>query len=818
VPLTVHDSTAASGIAKVTEAAGTGRSPEWEPRPHQQGWWQTRQSREALAERLLGLFTDPATGCGRDKTRRRGLTKLLDWLQRQPGDTWQERWLASGADAAGSGWTDLPLKDRVPAREHHRDELCTGLVLLIAGQVLRPGYRWLLRQRQALLLSEARAAIDPGGFHSIELQARPAIGWARSDAMNKLTWMVICKGGLVSDITVGDCIELTAALQEHHFRGSAGRPLFYALLKQAGVLPASAPARLRALRIEGRRSVQQIVDKSGIECRPVRNLLVEYFTERAPELDYTSLRHIADTIGRLFWRDLEIHHPGIDSLRLEPAFAQAWKERLAYIRDADGHPVRPRVNFRSELVFVRAFYEDIARWAADDPARWASWVAPSPVKGAECATKKYRSGVKSRMDQRTRAQLPLLPALLRAVEQQRKDAGERINAARGLAAGSRFTVAGQEFQRCPQGPSGRVYVTEVATGRRRNLTHEDEAAFWSWATVEVLRATGIRIEEMLELAHHSFIAYTLPTTGEIVPMLQVAPSKTDSERLLLVSPELAEVLTAIIFRVRAGNAALPLVPAYDVFEQTWSAPMPFLFQRRYGSENRPINRSYIRECMVTTSQAAHITVSGQPLEWRPHDFRRIFVTDALRSGLPPHIAAKICGHTVLDTTMGYAAIYPEDVVSHHRAFIARRRAERPSEEYRDLTVGEWDEFLAHFELRKVALGVCGRDYGTPCAHENACVRCPLLRVDPAQIPRLEEIHTNLGARLQEAREQGWLGEVAAIETTLAAAAQKLKAMRGRATRSTTTVLGMPEIRSATGRCSADGWPGNEAPRPVLEVE
>jgi hypothetical protein len=71
-----------------------------------------------------------------------------------------------------------------------------------------------------------------------------------------------------------------------------------------------------------------------------------------------------------------------------------------------------------------------------------------------------------------------------------------------------------------------------------------------------MRHTGIRIEEMLELTHHSFVAYTLPTTGEVVPMLQVAPSKTDAERLLLVSPELAEVLTAIIFRVRAGNAAL----------------------------------------------------------------------------------------------------------------------------------------------------------------------------------------------------------------------------------------------------------------------
>ena len=450
--LAVHDSTAGTRIAKVTEAAETGRSPEWEPRPFPQSWWQTRQSREALAGRSAGPVHRPGRGPhpGQDTAARPG--QALDWLQRQPGDTWQEKWLASGADAAGFDWTDLPLKDHVPARGHHREELCTGLVLLVAGQVLRPGYRWLLRQRQALMLAEARAAIDPDGFRSLEVQARPAIGWARADAINKLTWMVICKGGLVSDITVGDCIELTAALQEFHFRGSAGRPLFYALLKETGVLPASAPARFRALRIEGRRSIQQIVDKSGIECRPVRDLLVEYFTERAPELDHTSLRHIADTICRLFWRDLEIHHPGIGSLRLEPAVAQAWKERLAHIRDAGGHPVRPRVNFRSELVFVRAFYEDIARWAADDPARWAPWVAPSPVKGAECATKKSRSRVKSRMDQRTRAQLPLLPALLRAVEQQRKDAGVRISTARDTQAGERVQRRRAAVPAVPAGP------------------------------------------------------------------------------------------------------------------------------------------------------------------------------------------------------------------------------------------------------------------------------------------------------------------------------------------------------------------------------
>jgi hypothetical protein len=123
-----------------------------------------------LVGRLLGQFTDPAAGRPRDKTRRRGLTKLQDWLQRQPGDTWQDRWLASGANTAGFDWADLPLRGRSPARHHHRDELSCGLALLVAGQVIRPGYPWLLRQRQALMLAEARTAIDPTVEHPLKAE------------------------------------------------------------------------------------------------------------------------------------------------------------------------------------------------------------------------------------------------------------------------------------------------------------------------------------------------------------------------------------------------------------------------------------------------------------------------------------------------------------------------------------------------------------------------------------------------------------------------------------------------------------------------
>jgi hypothetical protein len=79
---------------------------------------------------------------------------------------------------------------------------------------------------------------------------------------------------------------------------------------------------------------------------------------------------------------------------------------------------------------------------------------------------------------------------------------------------------------------------------------------------------------------------------------------------------------------------------------------------------------------------------------------------------------------------------------------------------------EWAEFEEHFLLRTVALGDCMRPYGTPCVHEHACVRCPFLRVDIAQLPRLEEIQQNTTMRLEEARAKGWLGEVVGLEESL----------------------------------------------------
>jgi hypothetical protein len=150
--------------------------------------------------------------------------------------------------------------------------------------------------------------------------------------------------------------------------------------------------------------------------------------------------------------------------------------------------------------------------------------------------------------------------------------------------------------------------------------------------------------------------------------------------------------------------------------------------------------------------------------------------------------------------MGYNAVYPEEVINGHRAFIARRRATRPSAEYRTPTDTEWEEFLGHFERRRVSLGTCGRSYASSCIHEHSCIRCPLLRPDPAQRPRLVEIRANLTARIAEAIQQGWAGEVEGLKISLAATEQKLaQADQIAARRGAAVDLGMPGLPEVAGR-------------------
>ena len=790
------------------------------PRPVASSWSTTETGRSQMVGRVLAPPFALAHSISQ-QSRRQGVLAVVSWLQARPGDTWQARWLASGAEQQ-TDWrslVDTPAGPTTGASMRPKkplSHLSPGLLVLICADVIRPSLGWLLAcapARRGLAAEMARTR-DAVVFNKLAQSCQSgAVGLqAGQQALTRIALIMAAKGGLVGDVAVGDCAELLdlAGQMRGEAEAHAHSPLFYQLLRADGGLSEDAPAALRVFSGRGQLTPEQLIDRYKIQCGPMRDVLVDYLRERQPSVDFSSLQHFAYLLGKLFWADLETHHPGIDSLKLPRDIAAAWKQRVmtrtTTTVSADGESVSAktvRLDGRSVLSAVRAFYLDLAEWADDDPARWGPWAVRCPVSASDVSHKKDRSQRKSRMDQRTRERLPVLPILTGWVDAERHRAAELLAAAESTIAGALFSAGGQSLRRSVMKTktTGRVWAEDPAGGPRRDLSFEEHRAFWTWAMVEVLRHTGIRIEELTELSHHSLIQYRLPSTGELIPLLQITPSKTDQERLLVISPELADVLSAVIGRIRDVERDVPLVVSYDKNERLYNPPMPLLFQCRRQLENRPVSETVLRQYLDHALAAiGFIDPSGRLLRYTFHDFRRLFITDAIMHGMPPHIAQLVAGHRDINTTMGYKAVYPEEVINGHRAFINRRRALRPSEEYRTPSDEEWDEFLGHFARRKVALGDCGRSYATPCIHEHSCVRCPLLRPDPAERSRLVEIRDNLVVRIAEAESHGWFGEAEGLRVSLAGAREKLAQMDQIADRRAVAVhLGVPTFSQAVSR-------------------
>ena len=485
---------------------------QFPPRPSQPWWPETAQGQEATLRRLTSPPFTPASD-GARACRRRGTAKILRWLASFPGDAWQQRWEAAGAeDCLGASWVELPLGW---LREHGQkascdaNDLSSGLLMLVCGDVIRPGLAWMLTHPNHHLAPVMAETRDPAGFARLRELAEAGPASARKDARlaaTRIATLLACKGGVISDITVGDCVELADTQRRVQARGGQKKVDFYLRLHALGIFPADAPPTIRAFGMaQGQLTVEELVDRYRLKCKPVRDLLVDYLRERQPALDYASLEAMASSLAGLFWASIEVLSPGISTLRLPPDVARAWKEDLQTLKrtvtGTDGQKTvvtSPRMNAKDELLRVRAFYLDIAQWATEEPARWAQWAVPGPVSDAEISRAKDRRRRKARMDQRTRERLPVLPVLTRTAAERKTAAASALQAAGTTPPGEIIPGTAGTLRRAvaPKANGRHVWAEDAATGKRRNLSYEEEEAFWAFATIEVLRLTGIRFEEL----------------------------------------------------------------------------------------------------------------------------------------------------------------------------------------------------------------------------------------------------------------------------------------------------------------------------------
>ena len=685
--------------------------------------------------------------------RAEGLRGLLEWLEGYPGTDWQERWEATGANTAGPSWGEPGLTERQRSRQ------ASAVTALVVLEAIRPSVHWLRTATPPHLLTTWRNIHALGIYEDVARHAgeQQASRTNRMLAVNTLTVVHITTGREPSEMTVEDFRAVVEAAAEIR-KPLKGVELAWHVLQLAGGLPGAGPT-YRAATGGAPSDVEALVARYDMRPGPVRDLLVDYLNERSAAIDRSSLQGLVRALVKHFWADIEAHHPEQRGLRLSKETVTEWKGRLRVLPDGRG-----RSDYLTILMTVRAFYLDVAQWALTDPSRWGPWAVPSPISAADASgVRKESRRRQARMQQRTRTLAPLLPRLVAAAESRLDRASRLLAVATITPEGGCFDLAGTRYvgvarrSHYADGPSRPAVRRADGQGPVMQVWRLEDDAFWAWAVIEVLRLTGARCEELVELTHLSIRRYVQPN-GEVVPLVQVAPSKSDRERVIPADPELVAVLARIVRRLRGDDGVVPLVSRRDPLERIWGPPLPHLFQLRSGGRPVVISAATVRRLLRDVAADAGLRdVDGSPIRFTPHDLRRIFATETVNSGLPIHIAQKLLGHLDLNTTQGYVAVYPDAVIRHYREFVANRRWSRPSGEYREPSDAEWAEFEQHFTLRKVALGNCHRPYGTPCIHEHACIRCLMLRVDPAQVPRLLTIETNTHDRLDEARQMGWQG-------------------------------------------------------------
>ena len=737
----------------------------------------------------------------REHRREAAIKRLLRHLASFPGETWQQRWEGSGLDEPGRLVRDLEHGDR------GRSTITGGLEALLCLRVIQPS---LPAMRSNKFLAYAKtfrvAQADPllDRFFK-EVDATDATRLYRNRALFDVCCALTTQGITLADLTpeaflhyTKECRELAGVVNTSTTRFTGH--LAWEVLHEMAHFPAQTPRALRTALRAGRLSVDQLVHRYPVANPQIAQLFIDYLTRRQPGLDYSSLQGLARELVSTFWCAVERIRPGQADLRLSEETYQQWRAGLKFKPDGS-----PRLSQDLTLMAVRAFYYDLQAWAAEQPEQWARWVAPCPIRDPETRGKAARRRRSSeRIADRTRRRQPLLSALVEHVETKYARLAELLAAGTATTAGEVVALDGRTYQKVLTDYDRRretefgqapVRVRDQATGELVNVSRKEHTAFWEWAIVETLRHSGVRVEELLELSQLSIRQYQRPN-GEVVPLLVIAPSKTDRERVIPMSAELFHVIAAIIRRHTRDQPTIPLVTRFDPHDKLTSSPHPFLFQRVVGPRREVFSSTAVVHILgqLCAELAEHRREFAEA-KFTPHDFRRLLATDLVNSGLPIHIGAALLGHLDLETTRGYVAVFEEDLVRHYQAHLARRRTLRPDHEYRpasDSGVARVRGALRQAQGRTRQLRAALRNSLSARARVRQVSR---LQIDPKMLPRLDELEEDLTLRRARATHEGWLGEIEGIDLTLTFLRQKRE--QAQRHRHTTVLLGLPAGPGAT---------------------
>ncbi|KDQ00093.1 hypothetical protein EN35_14690, partial [Rhodococcus qingshengii] len=186
------------------------------PRVVPSSWKTTELGRAAALKRVEALMIRAQGSESFQRDAVRGAGQLLRWLNSFPGKSWQDRWNHSGVAEHGLGWVSIPEMwlDEQGVKSVRPTVLTHALIGLFVADLIRPHLRFVVQLHRSHYWRDwAAISRDPKGFERLETAAGAETAQAMQGrtARWQISMLILSKGGGLSDITVGDCVELRQA-------------------------------------------------------------------------------------------------------------------------------------------------------------------------------------------------------------------------------------------------------------------------------------------------------------------------------------------------------------------------------------------------------------------------------------------------------------------------------------------------------------------------------------------------------------------------------------------------------------------------------
>jgi integrase len=666
---------------------------------------------------------------------RRAIGLLAGTLQGLPGERLVDRWTAF-EQQVWPQWT--AGKDRPPL-----GALWTwGVWAAVCSRAVQPGWPVLSIARVSQWVAKLPAD-DPLVVSTQRLrEVIDGLRWGstayRAAAVTTGTKLLLASGrDDLEDLTDGDMRSLPRAI--------GGADILDMALCALGIFDRTP---LRGTTRHGRTrrlSPAEMVAGSDIaaDFQPVTTLYLQTYARRISDR-YATLQHKLTSIGH-FWRYLREQHPDVACCaRVTPAHARGFVpyaiERARTVRrgariSADGDD---RLTAHAWLVDVRTFFADICTWGTEPDSPFTGHVpAVVPLTRHDLLD----VGFKQARQRREAHVTSLVLDLQREIPNIRAFALRRWH----------------EAQQAAANPAG-----------DRTAQAAEVTAFWDWALLVLLLASGLRVEEACELTTFDILKRQL-TDGRVYYLLHIKPSKFDRARVIPIGDQLGRVIAEIIRHVRAfyGAAAVPACDRRDIHEKTPLPRAPYLLQGAGHPSVIGVNtiRGRLRQ-LSTAAQARR--ADGSPLVLEPHDCRRAFASEHLNNNTPVHVIAALLGHATLDTVMVYAKLYPTTLVELYRQAMRGIYTDvHGVEALRAPTVEEWAAFSANCSMRDMGTHLCALPTGEHCPKGLVCLGCNHAQPKKSAAPtfrRMLASHTRALSRAHEIGEPA--GQIAARQSEI----------------------------------------------------